>query len=185
MKHWFVSVMLVFALLALSFTNTACGVSHDQLVQVSGYGQKLAGLIEANETLPDTLFDQHLISAEHRDQIKAHIARSKQLVTAFNDAMKQALAVEKPDVKSLVPVVADLISEVHSFTADVQSDTYKKLLAGIEVSLRAIATYFAVNIKTAEALGMSREQIATRVGLPRARGAEMLRVICNYADARA
>lgn len=152
---------------ALLLPQLACGgaPSREKLVKVAGYGVQLEALIEANWTLPDTLADQGVISPERRDQVKTIFASARGHIQTFNAGMRDVLAAEKPNVATLLPAVAALVADVRQLSAGVQSEAYKKTLAAIEISLRAIANYFAVARAEAHSRGLTDRRLARAAGV--------------------
>ena len=172
----FLSILLV---LTVCMTATACGPpARERLVKVAGYGQQLRATLEANWTLPDSLADQGLITTAKRDEIKRVFESARTHVDAFNTAMREVLAEERPTPGRVVPIIADLISDVRALSSQASGDKYRKVLATIEVSLRAIANYFAVTVARAKSAGYREAQIAAACGDPTGR---LIKLIESYA----
>ncbi|MFL6228427.1 MAG: hypothetical protein ACJ741_06575 [Pyrinomonadaceae bacterium] len=182
----FAAFLVLLSLLA-SF-NAGCSspkVSRDQLAKVAGYGQQLSGLIEANYTLPDSLAAQGVITAARAAEVKGILDAARSHVKVFNDGMTRALAEERPDLASLVPLVADIISDVERLNVGIKNQAYKKTLAAIEISLRAVASYFALQIKTAAAQvpPLKRQAFVAVLKAKEPRLYESGRLVVAYADA--
>lgn len=177
-KHIYARAALALCLLAASFGLSACGeIPRERLVKIAGYGQQLAAQLEANASVPQSLFDQGVITRERLDFVNTHVANARRLVRAFNDGMSAALATERPDVRSLVSVAADLVTEVQSIGRDA-SPEWKKALAVIEISLRAIASYFASQAAAARSTTFGRDTLARSVDVRK------LAIIETYAAGR-
>jgi hypothetical protein len=170
------SLLLFNACILLS----GCGeIPRERLVKIAGYGQQLSAQLEANLSVPESLFIQGVITRERRDFINTHVANARRLIKSFNNGMTAALATERPDVRSLVSVAADLVAEVQSIARDA-SPEWKKALAVIEVSLRAIASYFATQAASVrKSLGRGADALLARHLDMRA-----LRVVEDYAAGR-
>lgn len=160
------STLALAFIVSVAALTSACGPPpREKLVKIAGYGQQLAAQLEVNRTLPNTLFTQGAITAERRDFLDGKIATASRLVDAFNAGMSDALAREKPDVRALVLLTAEMIAEVQAIAAGATHPEWKKALAVIEVSLRAIAGYFASRTAAARAAGYTDEKIARGVGV--------------------
>lgn len=177
-KHIYTRATLAACVLAASFGLSGCGeIPRERLVKIAGYGQQLSAQLEANASVPQSLFDQGVITRERLEFVNAHVTNARRLVRAFNDGMTAALAsADKPDVRSLVSVAADLVTEVQSIGRDA-SPEWKKALAVIEISLRAIASYFASQAAAARST-FGRDAVAQRVDVRK------LAIIETYAAGR-
>lgn len=162
------------------FSQLACDppkISHQKLVEVAGYGQMLAGMIVANETLPDALFAQGVIKEARRDQLKGYFKTAKNLTAAFNAKMQEVLALAAPDLRALLPLIADMVDVVEAINP--QSAVWQKTLAGIDISLRAIANLFAIVRAQAKLKGYTDRQIEVYAGLTTLR----IEHVCAFAAA--
>lgn len=171
------SSTLLASLLALALVSApACEPpKREKLVKVAGYGLQLSALLDANLTLPDTLLAQGVITQARRDEVVGIFGTVRTSINAFNAGMKNALAQESPDYAALVPLVADVISEVQRLNLGVKSEAYKKTLAAIEISLRAVASFFALQIRQARRAGYDDRSLARFVDV------RSVRVIEEYA----
>lgn len=189
LRQRLIAASLVIFIMALALTTGACAPpSHEKLVRVAGYGQKVATIITANYSLPDSLADTHVITPEKRDEIKRLLDTAKGHIDAFNRGMAEALAVEHPDFAPLATVVADIIVDVQKLKVSLAHPAYERMLSLIEESLRYVANFFALQVSElrakARALGMSEAAIgreAARHGLT----PERLRAIESYARSTA
>ncbi len=160
------ALALICALVTLSVFTTACDPpKREQLVKVAGYGQQIAGVIAANESLPDQLFAEHVVTAEVRDMLVTHIQTARTLTASFNAGMTQVLASERPNFGPIIGVVAQMISEAQAIRGLIPNEAARKVLAGFELGLRAVATYFAVQLQQARVAGYSDAQIARALGV--------------------
>jgi hypothetical protein len=145
---------------SLLLSTTACGPDRAGLAKVAGYGQQLSALLEANWTLPDSLLREGAIDQTAHDRLAEGFTKSRALVERFNTSMRDVLAQEHPNPAALVPTVAEMIEQVRALNFLPNNKEYQRVLAGIEVGLRAIANYFAVQRAEAHARGFTDEQIA-------------------------
>ncbi|HEV2707058.1 MAG TPA: hypothetical protein VGV59_14125 [Pyrinomonadaceae bacterium] len=162
---------------ALIFIQTGCGPSRDRLAKVAGYGQQLSALLEANHTLPASLLHEGVIDQATHNRLVSGFERSRVLIDRFNVGLRDVLAQERPNPASLVPLVAEMIEQTRALNLLPHNKTYQRALAGIEVSLRAIANYFALQRADARRAGYTDEQIAAAVGCER----RVLALIVAYA----
>ncbi len=168
MKVLHVRATLIIALVvSLALFNISCGgaPSREKLVTIAGYGQQIAGVIEVNRTLPDTLLAHGDISVELHAKLIDAIHRAELSTRAFNAGMTTILASDNPDLSVLLPVVADLITHARTIGGLTSNKTWQQSLLGFEIGLRAIATYFATHVKEARA----QVERARKLGISEAR----------------
>ena len=135
------ALLLTFSLLS---AQLACSPpAREKLVKIAGYGQILEAQVEANFSLPEQLFDEHVINEETRDRLNNIFASARDNIKTFNIEMAVVLAEEKPNPAQLVSVVAALVENVRSLK-QFNNPKFEKALNGIEISLRGIASFFAL-----------------------------------------
>lgn len=166
------AVALVLCLLACS----ACGPpKRERLVKVAGYGQQLSALLQANWTLPYDLYHAGVITEGRYNELVTQFEAARVSLEAFNNGLRRALAEESPDYAALVPLVADIIGSVQRINVNVNSDKWRRTLAAIELSLRAVANFFALQVREARAAGYTDRELGRFVDL------RALRVVELYA----
>lgn len=177
------SVLLAVVIVA---TTAACGLSPEQkakarraLAAVAEQSARVEGLLLADATLPDQLFDQHLVDAALRDKIRAAIADAAPVAREFNAAAQELLSKDRLNFASLVPVASRLITRVRAVHALLPDGPAQRALADVEAALRIAANYFAVARADVRAAGYSDAQIAADAGVSFSPG--QIDVIENYA----
>lgn len=179
MKRTIAALVLTLTLV-LSMVTVGCGPpKRSTLEGIAGAGVRFAAVLDANFTLPDQLFAQGVINAGRRDELKKIFDQAKGHVTAFNDGMKTILSVETPTFGTILPVVADMIRDVESIKPE--DTVWQKSLAAIDISLRAIANYFALQKAALNQAGYSDEAICWQMKIPY--DPEQIALIVDYANA--
>ncbi len=177
-----IALLLAFALSALTFVTAACDPpKREKLVKIAGYGQQLAGIVEANRSLPDDLLGQGLIDQAKRDQLATHFDQAARLTKMFNDGLRDVLANEHPSTAQLVTTVAQMIDEARAIQGLIPNGAAQRVVGGIQIALRAIANYFAVQVAVARTHGYTDAQIARSLGL-RAEQSELIERIAAYGQ---
>jgi hypothetical protein len=182
-----VAALLVCGSLVLGMT--ACGKNRTaeqlarqraQLETIQRTGQQVAAVFQANETLPDQLFEAKVINEEQHTRMKAIFNDIRPLIDTFNNGLRDVLASEDLNAVRLVPTVSQLIVQVRSLKSFNLEEKYGRVLAGMEIGLRAIATYFALARMEAHAEGYTDQQMARAAGLKYDR--EVIETIVSYAN---
>jgi hypothetical protein len=178
-----VALLVVASLLAACGGNTVAEIAkrRDRLTKIAGYGQTIQGLLEANRTLPDQLLAEHVINDEVYQRIAAGFHDAGPLVTSFNEGLKEVLASADVNPTRLVSIVSRLIEQARTLEGIQVNAEWQRVLGGIQVALRAIASYFAVARAEAHAQGYTDQQVAAYAGVPYDR--RMIERIEAYAAA--
>jgi hypothetical protein len=165
------AALLSFVLFAMSILSVACGPPSKKTIEKLHAGAQIVlAQTEVNETLPDQLLAEKIITPEQYVTVRQIVAQVKTGAGAVERGLAVALTAEKPSLKDLAPIVADILAQLRTLNAMVKSDLVQRFFAAAEIGLRVLGSYFALQISQARSAGFSDVQICERVGLPYDKG---------------
>ena len=160
MKTYLRNCLLAFIVIAAVVFTGCKGPSKATLQKLANAGQSIAGALMVNVSLPEELRAANLLDAAGYEKFKKGWDDFGNGLGKFNDVMATLLSIEKPNLASLAPIVADLVAQLRTL----QSLAASKILTGIEISLRVIGTYFAMHVQHAKALGLTVDKVIQMAG---------------------
>lgn len=137
--------------LALSVVMTtlliACGPPSKQTIQKLHDGAAvIVNVLVANATLPDQLLAEKIIKPEQYETVKKYMSEAQSGAEKVRDGLAVALNAEKPSLKSLAPIVADIIAQLRGLDSLVKHEMVQRVFGAAEIGLRILGSYFALQI---------------------------------------
>lgn len=159
-----ISLLTAYCLVLTVFV--ACGAPSKSTIQkLDNAAVIVVRETEANESLPDQLLAEKIINADQYAQAKKLMAEIKSGAVSVEHGLSIALTVEKPSLGTLSPVVADIIANLRLLNGLAASARIQQFLAAVEIGLRVLGSYFALQISDARSRGYSDRQIARSAGV--------------------
>jgi hypothetical protein len=160
------SVAALLLCVALLSSQIACGPPSKSTIQKLYAGAHVVTVeIQTNITLPDQLLAEKLITPEQFQTVKKYIDQALSGAQIVEKGLSDALTAEKPSLGTLAPTVADIIMNLRGLTALVNNEKVQKFFAAVEIGLRVLGSYFALQISAARGAGFSDRQICRNAGI--------------------
>lgn len=139
--------LTVIASIVLAFGAVACGApSKKTIAKLHAGASVVLNVLVANETLPDQLLAEKIITVAQHETVKEFIAEAKVGASVLVNGLNDALNAEKPSLKDLAPVVAQIIANLRGLSSFVNHEMVQKIFAAAEIGLRVLGSYFALQI---------------------------------------
>lgn len=123
-----------------------------------------------NASLPDELLAEKIIDATQYETVKSFVAQAISAAGAVEHGLAAALMVEKPSIASLALGVADIIANLRGLTSLVNNERVQKMFASVQIGLRVLGSYFALQVGKLRAAGLSDRQICETLNAPYDKG---------------
>lgn len=160
-----VSFVLALFIWTGALLSLACGAPSKATIQKLYNGALVvAAEIDVNGSLPDQLLAEKIINAEQYVFVQKYIAQARGGAIALRDGLATALIVEKPSLKTLAPIVASIILNLRGLTSLVNNEKVQRFFAAVEIGLRVLGSYFALQISDARKHGRSDREILAETG---------------------
>jgi hypothetical protein len=155
------SVAVVLLCVTLMASQLACGPPSKSTIQKLYAGAHVVTVeIQTNITLPD-----QLITPEQFQTVKKYIDQALSGAQIVEKGLSDALTAEKPSLGTLAPTVADIITNLRGLTSLVNHEKVQKFFAAVEIGLRVLGSYFALQISQARQAGNSDREICRVLGV--------------------
>lgn len=132
---------------SLVVSQIACGTPSKKTIQKLHDGASVVvNVIVANETLPDQLLAEGIIKPEQYATVKKYMTEALSGARTVRDGLATALNAEKPSLKFLAPIVADILVQLRGLNSFVTHQIVQKVFGAAEIGLRVLGSYFALQI---------------------------------------
>jgi len=160
------STMTMMLCVVLLASQLACGPpSKNTIAKLHAGAQIVVTQIETNISLPDQLLAEKIITADQLATVKKFIDQALSGARIAEKGLADALLADKPSLGGLAPVVADIIANLRGLTSLVNNEKVQKFFAAVEIGLRVLGSYFALQISRAKASGYSAIEICRQIGV--------------------
>lgn len=150
----------------LAASQLACGPPSKQTIQKLYAGAHVVTTeIQTNITLPEQLLAQKIITPDQLATVKKYVDQALTGAQAVEKGLSDALTAEKPSLGTLAPIVADIILNLRNLTSLVNHAIVQKFFSGVEIGLRVLGSYFALQISQARKAGNSDQDICRFLGV--------------------
>lgn len=161
------AMLLCFIISTVAFFSIACGPPSKKTIQkLDNAALIVVREIDTNITLPDQLLAEKIITSDQLATVEKYIAEARASAVKAEQGLAAALTVENPSLKTLAPIVADVIAQLRGLTSLVKHEKVQKFFSAVEIGLRVLGSYFALQISQARQAGFSDRQICEQAGLP-------------------
>lgn len=143
----FASFALCLVVAFAAFLSVGCGSpSRSTLQKLDNATRVVISEIDVNASLPDQLLALKVITPEQLETVRGFIQKARAGAVQADQYLTQALTAEKPSVKSLAPIVADIIAQLRGLNTLVKHDLVVRFFGAVEVGLRVLGSYFALQV---------------------------------------
>lgn len=181
------SLVLIWAtVFSVGLTSVACGAPSKETIQKLHAGATIVyDQLDVNVSLPDQLLAEKIITVAQFDTMVKYWGEARAGTNEVVTGLAEALKAEKPSLKVLAPIVARIIANLRSMRSLVDHEKLQRVLAAVEIGLRVLGSYFALQVAQAREAGYSTEQILAEVGLrDGSREREQLTLVATAYDGR-
>jgi hypothetical protein len=160
------SVAVVLLCVAVASSQLACGPPSKSTIQKLYAGAHVVTVeIQTNITLPDQLLAEKIITPAQIETVRKFIDQALSSAQIVEKGLSDALTAEKPSLGALAPTVADIIANLRGLTSLVNHEKVQKFFAAVEIGLRVLGSYFALQISQARQMGNSDREICRVLGV--------------------
>ena len=181
------SLVLIWAtVFSAALSSVACGPPSKETIQKLHAGATVVyNQLDFNVSLPDELLAEKIITPAQFDTMVKYWAEARIGTNEVVLGLAEALKAEKPSLKVLAPIVARIIANIRNLRSLVDHEKIQRVLAAVEIGLRVLGSYFALQVAQAREAGYSTEQILAEVGLrDGVREREQLELVATAYDGR-
>jgi len=163
--HTSLAALLACVLFVGSILSAACGPPSKKTIEKLHAGSVVVmNVLDVNVSLPDQLLAEKIINIDQYETVRKFISEARAGAAKVESGLAAALTIEKPTLKALAPIVADIIAQLRGLNAFIKHEQVQKLFGAAEIGLRVLGSYFALQVSEARGLGLSDRQMLKAAG---------------------
>jgi ribosomal protein L12E/L44/L45/RPP1/RPP2 len=138
--------MLSLIVWAAALFSVGCAPSKSTIAKLHSAANIVVQQIDVNVTLPDQLLAEKIITVDQLETVRKYITMARAGAAKAEQFLAQAMTLEKPSLKALAPIIADVILQLRGLTTLVNNEKVQRFFASVEFGLRVLGSYFALQV---------------------------------------